>query len=196
MKLRSVLPMRIAKYGSIIISIIFCIVGILMILLPAPSIHALGVFFGISTILFGMVKLVGYYSKDLYRLAFQYDFQFGILLLILGCITLFRTDNMLIFICISLGICILADCLFKAKIAIEARHFGIRKWWLTAILSIAAGLAGLLLILRPFKVAQALIVLLGVAFLAEGILNLSVMFSLVKIIKNQKPDVIDVEYYE
>ena len=34
------------------------------------------------------------------------------------------------------------------------------------------------------------------ALLSDGILNLSVAFSLVKIVKHQQPDVIDVEYYE
>ena len=32
--------------------------------------------------------------------------------------------------------------------------------------------------------------------LAEGILNLSTVITAVKIVKNQKPDVIDAEFYE
>lgn len=43
MKLRSVFPMKIAKYGYIIVSTIFCIVGIAMIMLPAPSAKAIGI---------------------------------------------------------------------------------------------------------------------------------------------------------
>ena len=39
-------------------------------------------------------------------------------------------------------------------------------------------------------------ILLGICLLSDGILNLSVAFSLVKIVKHQQPDVIDVEYYE
>lgn len=37
MKLRSVFPMKIAKYGYIIVSTIFCIVGIAMIMLPRAT---------------------------------------------------------------------------------------------------------------------------------------------------------------
>lgn len=79
MKLRSVFPMKIAKYGYIIVSAAFCIVGVAMIMLPAPSAEAIGVFCGIAMLTFGIIKLVGHYSKDLFRLAFQYDFQFGYL---------------------------------------------------------------------------------------------------------------------
>lgn len=193
MKMRSVLPMKIAKYGYILVSIIFCAVGIAMILSPAPSVTVIGNFFGISMLAFGCVKLVGYFSKDLFRLAFQYDLEFGILLLILGVITLIKPGNVMNFICISLGICILTDSLFKVKIALEARGFGVRAWWLTLALSILAGIAGLLLVLRP---AEAMMILLGISLLAEGILNLSVAISLVKIVRNQMPDVVEADYYE
>lgn len=196
MKLRSVVPMKIAKYGYIIISAIFCAVGAAMILLPAPSSAAIGTFFGIAFFVFGVVKLVGYYSKDLFRLAFQYDLQFGILMILLGLITLLQPGNVIEFLCIALGICITLDCLFKGKIAFEAKHFGIRTWWVTLALAIPAGAAGLLLAFRPYQAMQVVTVLLGIALLTEGILNLGVAISLVKIITHQKPDVIDVDYYE
>lgn len=196
MKLRSVIPMKIAKYGYIIVSVIFCIVGIAMIMLPAPSANAIGMFCGIAMPVFGAIKLVGYYSKDLFRLAFQYDFQFGILLIILGLITLFRPGNIMDFISISLGECMIADSLFKAKITFEAKQFGIREWWLTLILAILTGLSGLLLASRPWEAIPAIMKLLGVSLLSEGILNFSVAICLVKIVNNQKPDLIDIDYNE
>ena len=196
MKLRSVFSMKIAKYGYIIVSAIFCIVGIAMIMLPAPSAKAIGIFCGIAMLVFGIIKLVGYYSKDLFRLAFQYDFQFGILLIILGVLTLFRSGNIMNFISISFGICMIADSLFKAKIAFDAKQFGVREWWLTLALAILTGLAGLLLAFRPSEAVSVIMTLLGISLLAEGILNLSVAVSLVKIVENQMPDVIDVDDYE
>lgn len=196
MKMRSVLPMRIAKYGYILVSIIFCIVGIAMVSIPAPPVAAIGKFFGISMIAFGCVKLVGYFSKDLFRLAFQYDLEFGILLIILGIITLLRPGNAMNFICVSLGMCILADSLFKVRIALEAKGFGVSVWWLTLVLSILAGIVGMLLVFRPSEAIEALVVLLGISLLSEGVLNLSVAISMVKIVKHQMPDVPEEEYYE
>lgn len=194
--MRSVVPMKIAKYGYIIISVVFCLVGLTMILLPTPSVTVIGYFFGIAMMVFGIIKLIGYFSKDLFRLAFQYDLQFGILLLILGGITLLKPENTMTFICISLGVCIIADCLFKMNIAFEAKSFGIRSWWLILTLSIFAGIIGLLLVFRPSAAIQTIIILLGISLLAEGILNFSVAINLVKIIKNQVPDVIETDYYE
>lgn len=196
METRSVTPMRAAKTGYVVMSIVFCVVGVLFIALPARSAVMIGRVLGAAMAAFGVVKLVGYFSKDLYRLAFQYDLEFGILLIALGVIVLLRTNGVMDFICIAAGVSILADGLFKIQIAIDARRFGIRDWWLILILAVVTGGVGLLLVFRPWESVQVLTVLLGAALLAEGVLNLCVALSTVKIVKNQRPDVIETEYFE
>ena len=196
METRSVTPMRAAKTGYVVMSIVFCVVGVLFIALPARSAVMIGRVLGAAMAAFGAVKLVGYFSRDLYRLAFQYDLEFGILLIALGVIVLRRTNGVMDFICIAAGVSILADGLFKIQIAIDARRFGIRDWWLILLLAVVTGGVGLLLVFRPWESVQVLTVLLGAALLAEGVLNLCVALSTVKIVKNQRPDVIETEYFE
>ena len=191
METRSVTPMRAAKTGYVVMSIVFCVVGVLFIALPARSAVMIGRVLGAAMAAFGAVKLVGYFSKDLFRLAFQYDLEFGILLIALGVIVLLRTNGVMDFICIAAGVSILADGLFKIQIAIDARRFGIRDWWLILLLAVVTGGVGLLLVFRPWESVQVLTVLL-----AEGVLNLCVALSTVKIVKNQRPDVIETEYFE
>ena len=196
MKMRSVTPMRIAKIGYIVMSVMFCIAGALFIALPDISITMIGISMGIAMIVFGIVKLVGYFSRDLFRLAFQFDLEFGILLLVLGLIVLIRPDDLMSFICIALGISILTDGLFKVQIALDSKRFGIKSWWVILALAVVAGTIGVFLIFRSAKSAQFLTVLLGVSILAEGILNLYTVISTVLIIKHQQPDVIEIEYSE
>ncbi|HBA47700.1 MAG TPA: hypothetical protein DCZ91_07845 [Lachnospiraceae bacterium] len=196
MKMRSVTPMRIAKTGYIVMSTVFCIVGILFIARPDLSVKVIGRGLGIALILFGCIKLVGYFSRDLFRLAFQYDLEFGILLIALGVIVFIRSPNVMNFIFIALGIAILADGLFKVQIAMDSKRFGIAAWWLILLLAVLTGFVGLLLVFRPVESAHVLTMLLGVSLLAEGILNLCVVVSTVKIVKHQRPDVIESEYQE
>lgn len=196
METRSMTPMRVAKTGYIVMSVVFCVVGVLFIALPARSAVMIGRVLGAAMAVFGVVKLVGYFSRDLYRLAFQYDLEFGILLIALGVIVLLRTNGVMDFICIAAGVAILADGLFKIQIAIDSRRFGIRDWWLIMVLAVVTGGVGLLLIFRPWESVQVLTVLLGAALLAEGVLNLCVALSAVKIVKNQQPDVIETDYFE
>lgn len=188
MKPRSVIPMQVAKFGTIALSAVFCTAGILMMAAPESVLPAWVDFFGVSMMLFGVIKLVGYFSKDLYRLAFQYDLQFGILMISLGFITTVKSDSVLYFLCIALGISILADGLFKMQIAIDAKRFGIGAWWLIVALAVVAGAVGLLLVFRPAESLRVMTVLLGSALLADGILNMCVAISTVKIIHHQMPD--------
>ena len=196
MKMRSVTPMRIAKIGYIVMSVMFCIAGALFIALPDISITMIGISMGIAMSVFGIVKLVGYFSRDLFRLAFQFDLELGILLLVLGLIVLIRPDDLMTFMCIALGISILTDGLFKVQIALDSKRFGIKSWWVILALAVVAGTIGVFLIFRSSKSAQFLTVLLGVSILAEGILNLYTVISTVLIIKHQQPDVIEIEYSE
>ncbi len=196
MKMRSVAPMRIAKIGYIVMSVLLCMAGVLFIARPDMSAAGIGIFVGTAMAAFGVIRLIGYFSKDLYRLAFQYDLEFGILLIVLGLIVLLRPDNFMNFICIVIGMLILLDGLFKIQIAMDSRRFGIGSWWFVLAMAILTGIVGAALVFDSARGAEILTVLLGISLLSEGILNLYTVISTVRIIRNQKPDTIETEFYE
>ena len=147
--MRSIAPMRIAKIGYMVISIAMCVLGILLIVMPKFMTSMFGVICGILLIVFGIIRLVGYFSKDLYRLAFQYDLAAGITMIALGILMLVNPGNLMTFLCITLGLTILADSIFKIQIALDSQKFGIHEWWLILGFAVAAGLLGLILMFRP-----------------------------------------------
>lgn len=196
MRMRSVAPMRAAKTGYLILSTALCALGIVLIVLPDLSAKVIGLLCGILLLLFGCIRLVGYFSKDLYRLAFQYDLVFGILSIVLGIAILIRPESLMTFVCIALGLSILTDGLFKIQIAWQAKNFGIRNWWLILSCAILASLCGVVLMFRPGAGSNVLMILMGITFLSEGILNFCTMLTAVKIVRYQMPDVIDVDDFE
>ena len=196
MKNRCSIPMWVAKSGYIVMSLVFCGAGVLFIVKPELSAMVISRALGAAMIVFGLIKLVGYFSKDLFRLAFQYDLGFGLLLIALGILVLAKPAGVLDFIFVALGIAILADGLFKVQIAVDSKRFGISTWWLTLVLAMVTGVVGLALVFRPWDSARLLTTLLGAALLAEGILNLCVAVSTVKIVDHQRPDVIEVTSFE
>lgn len=195
-KMRSVAPLRVAKTGYIAVSILLAVLGIVLIAWPTFSVNALGVICGILLILFGGVKLVGYFSKDLYRLAFQYDMPFGILLIILGIIMLIHPGNLASFICVVFGLSVLISSLFNIQTALDAKKFGVNQWWLIFALSVIAAVWGLILVFRPSEAADVMAVLLGITLLFESAVNICTVVTSVKIVKNQHPDVyVEEDYY-
>jgi uncharacterized membrane protein HdeD (DUF308 family) len=195
--MRSVVPMKTAKIGCIGVSLILFLVGVLLLIDPAEYGRAIGMVVGYSMIVFGAFKLVGYFSKDLFRLAFQYDLAFGILLIALGVIAVLRTENVMEFLSITIGIAVLADALFKIQISVDSKEFGIGRWWLILAMAIITGLIGLVLIFDSVD-GVALVRLLGICIMAEGIMSFITMTTTVKIVKHQFSDRIDdeMEYRE
>ena len=84
--MRSVAPMRTAKIGYIVVSALLIALGAALLIWPEVSAAWIGRLLGIGMIAFGAIKLVGYFSRDLFRLAFEYDLAFGLLLIALGAV--------------------------------------------------------------------------------------------------------------
>ena len=194
--MRSVAPMKTAKIGYIVMSVLFCVLGVVLLFTPGVSALWIGRLLGIGLILFGAIKLVGYFSRDLFRLAFQYDLAFGLLLMVLGIVTLSHPGDALSFLCVMFGIPVLADGLFKIQIAMDSRQFGIRNWWLVLVLAALTCVVGVVLVFRPMTGVRALTALMGLSLLCDGVLNLSVALCTVKIVDYQRPDVIETDDYE
>lgn len=194
--MRSVLPMRAAKIGYIVMSAALCVLGVLLICIPEFFSGLLGVLIGIVLIVFGAVRMAGYFSKDLYRLAFQHDLTSGIILISLGVIILINPASLMIFVCSAMGLFLLMDGVMKIQTAFEAKKFGLGTWWLIFAMAVLTGLMGLALMLRPGAGSELLMILLGISILSEGILNLITAITAIKIIKHQRPDVIEGECEE
>ena len=194
--MRSTIPMRTAKTGYIVMSLLLCVFGLLLVFMPGLSLRVLGIICGVIIIIFGVFKLVGYFSRDLYRLAFQYDLAFGALLILLGIAMLIRPAAIVSFFCAAIGVAVLVDGLLKVQMALDAKKFGLRRWWLILATAVITIVFGVLLVFRPSESSSVITILLGLSLLSEGLMNLSTALTAVKIIKNQQPDVIEGDFEE
>ena len=176
---RSIRSIQTAKVGYLVISAALCILGVLLIVYPTISAKVLCYILGGVLTVYGIIKMVGYFSKDLYRLAFQYDLASGALITALGVIMLVIPDGVISVTHTVIGILILADGLFKVQIAADARPFGIRQWALLMAAAIITAACGCLLIFRPGASVNLLGRLLGVSLILEGAMNIITMLTTV-----------------
>ena len=194
--MRSTKIIKTAKLGYMLLSTAICALGILMISQPGYSADLIARSVGATLIVFGVVRIIGYCSKDLYRLAFQHDLALGMLNVALGLLIIFKPGLALKVMCLALGIEIVTDGLFKVQTALDARRFGLESWWLILALAVVALGVGVWLVASPADGGRALVRLLGASLTAEGILNLCVAVCAVKIIAHQQPDRIDERIFQ
>ncbi len=163
--------LRMARDGYILISFIFYVSGIIYMLMSSTSPLVVCICSGTILILYGIVKIIGYCSNDLYNLAFQYDFACGVLLIVVGIITLGCNLRIRQYLTPALGLLILLDAVLKLQTSKDAKVFGLRTWNRILIFSIIAGIFGVLIIVKPFQGIRITHIINGCGLLAEGIMN-------------------------
>lgn len=132
---------------------------------------------------YGAVKILGYFSRDLYRLAFQFDLAYGLLIMLVGAMMIIFTGTVYKSFGFFIGLIALTDALFKIQITVDSKKFGISKWWLIGIFAVITAVIGIGLILNPYIAAEYTMILIGTVLVFEGIMNLCVAIFMVKIIR-------------
>ena len=119
-----------AKIINVISACIMALSGITLVLLPemdqlmTAQRILLSALFGVI----GGAKLLGYFSNDLYRLAFQFDFAIGIFCWILTLLIILAPARSVPMIPTLLAVYVVLDALLKIQISTDARGFGMSCW--------------------------------------------------------------------
>ena len=155
--------MKRIKALYITISILSLLVGIALVIWPGASVITICYVVGSAAILVGAVRLAGYFSKDSYNLNFQFDFAMGLVFLILGTVLIFHPGDTVAVLHFSVGILVLVDSVFKLQTALDAKHFGLKKWWVMLLCALLCAGLGLVLVILPFRTAEILVRVTGAA---------------------------------
>ena len=100
-------------------------------------------------VLFGLARLLGYFSNDLYRLAFQYDLGLGGFCTVFGVLSIISPDNIQVVLPYTIGVYVLIDSLLKLQTAFDAKAFGMKHWF--GLLISASVLAAFSIVLMLMK---------------------------------------------
>ncbi|MDO4547490.1 MAG: DUF308 domain-containing protein [Clostridia bacterium] len=127
---------------------------------------------GAIAIFTGAVKLYGYFSYDLYRLAFQYDLALGAFSVLLGMGMLFFPGRFVEAIGMAVGLFVTGDGLFSVQTAVEAKRFGLSKWWVVLMGGTIASVFAVLLVFNWSQPAILPARLSGITLALDGFQNI------------------------
>lgn len=165
-----------------------------LLLWPEFSASTLCVAFGVVFLFSGVIRLIGYCSNDLYRLAFQFDLAVGLLLLVLGGMMVFHSRNVLANLPMIVGGFVLTDSVLRMQTAVDAKHFGMKRWWGILLSALCGGALGVLLLVRPFEGGRLLVRLLGGTLTVSGVENLLLGLYAIRVPRRSAADPIEVPY--
>lgn len=186
--------MKRIKALYITISVLSLLVGVGLLIWPGISVITICYMVGAASILLGIIRIVGYFSKDSYNLNFEFDFGMGLFFLILGAVLVFHPGDVVSLLHAGVGILVLVDSIFKLQTAFDAKHFGLKKWWVMLLCAILCAGFGLMLAIIPFRTAELLARLTGIALIINSGENIFLAEYTIKSKKRVVP--IMVEYHE
>lgn len=185
---------RCAKAGNIVSGAAFFILGTVLLLFTKFSLVFFSRAAGLIMLASGIIRIIGYFSNDLYSLAFQFDFALGIFSVLFGAVLFFRPTLLISTIQLFMGAFVLINGLFALQTAMDSKKFGMKYWWILLALSVLPSLFGLALIISPFRSAAIITRVIGLTLLLVGAEKIFIsVYTVVtkKVSEEKKKDYID-----
>lgn len=179
---------RAAKNFYIICSVLLCVIGVTLICWPTLSTQVLCTILGIVSLVYGVEKILGYFSRDMYHLAFQFDLALGIFVVLIGLVLLLHPGQVMSLVAFIIGLFMLVEGVFKIQTSVDAQRFGLGRWWLILLGALASIALGMLLLFDPFEGGTALMVFIGISLVIDGLQNLFNAFYTIKVLGETRRD--------
>ncbi|MDD7206570.1 MAG: DUF308 domain-containing protein [Lachnospiraceae bacterium] len=105
------------KNAYTVMTICLIALGAALLFAPQLGLRTLCVVYGVFLIVYGVTKLSGYFAKDLFQLAFQFDLALGIVSIVLGIIIIEKSEYIIEILSTAIGIFMLVDAALKIQTA-------------------------------------------------------------------------------
>ncbi len=155
-------------WGSLITSIIFALLGIVLIVNPEGTIRTVAYTLGTIFILIGIYKIINYVRNKGEYSFFNLDLTFGIISIIIGLITIVYIEQIGAIFRIIIGIWIIYSAITKMNIAFNLKSIDSRMWMSSLTLAILMFICGLYVLFT----ANAILVTIGTIILVYSILDI------------------------
>lgn len=164
-------------------SIVFLIIGILLIVLPKESINVIGIIAAVGLIINGCVLvLIDIKAKNHYL---PIDtFLEGIVSILLGILLVAYPSALAILLTIALGVYIITSSINVMKFSLSLKNVNSSKWLPLLMLSILDLILGILSICNPFAASLSYVTFVGIIILVHALLSIIDVLTLKNDVKN------------
>lgn len=155
-----------------IMSVIFILIGLMLVLQPEFSEQVIGVIVGSVFIVYGAIKVFGYIRSVGIKSESFFNLISGLLNAGLGVYIIINHGSVLAFATAIIGIIIFFESLMRVMTAFEMKKSGYERWQNELTSSVISLVVSIPLVLFPFYTAMTAYRLIGIALIANGAFRL------------------------
>lgn len=159
---------------SLVTSIIFAILALILIAKPDETIKFFGIVLGIMFVLVGLYKIINYVQNKGKYDFYNYDIAYGLIAIILGIVTICYSTQIGAIFRILIGLWIVYSAILRINLALKLKVVDSNIWIYSLVIAILMGICGIFVICN----SGAVIVTLGVVVVIYSVLDIieSIMF--------------------
>ena len=133
------------KWSYVVLSAMFLLLGIYLVVNPETSLIMICRILGAAMAVFGVMKIVLYFIREVEGVAIRFDFAVGLFCIILGVLMLWRAPALTDILSVMIGLLVLVDSVFKLQVAVDSRRMGAHSWWVTLVCTVVCLVLGILI---------------------------------------------------
>lgn len=169
-----------AGWTSIITSLIFGIIGLVMIYNPDTTMKFISTLIGIFFIVIGVIKVINYFISRGNSTLFTNDIAWGSIAVIIGLVTMVYSSTIESIFRIMIGVWIIYSGFTRFTVSFRLRNVNDRLWALVLTLAVLMIVGGLYVTFYP----GALVVTLGVIIFIYAVMDLIESFIFMRNMKD------------
>ena len=154
---------------SIIASILFAVLGIIMLTNPETTIKIVTMVLGVAIVIMGLVKIISYFALKGNLDFFNYELIYGVIALLLGIVILVHSNTFAAIVRIIIGMWIAYSGLVKTTLSLKLKSAGIKSWKFTLILALVSLIAGILIM---FTNTASIVVLTAIVMIIYSVTDI------------------------
>ena len=183
--------LRQRRTSSVVVALLSIVLGIVLILYKSQAARIFVMVCGYGLLALGIYYTILYFARRSRIAMLQMELLLGIILLLLGIWMVTKTDSVILLIQYVMGAVVVVHGAVDLQASINIRRAGFEKWWVSLLLSAVTLLLGVLIILNPFSALDALLILIGIVLVFDGISDLYIILRISKVFHEVKDAVED-----
>lgn len=170
--------------ASLVISIIFVIIGLFLFIKPDTTINVISYVMGGVLIASGLYSTYKYFKAEGILSMFNFELVYGVLVIIAGLFLVFKPNLLGTLFPIILGIWIIINSVTKFQYALVLKKADNEDYLYTVLVSLLTFFWGILLLFNPFASALAITQIIGIFIIVYAVLDIIDNFIIRKNIKD------------
>lgn len=164
------------KWSAVLRSVIYCVLGIILILFPDTTARTLCYIGGGAIVVTGVVTLITYLFRDVEDRYYRNDFVMGLIEVLLGLFAIYKAELLISLIPFILGIFVVISGFCKLQNGLDVKRMGYDNWYVFVLLAIVNVVFGIVLLWNPFTAATVMFVVIGAGLVFSGVTDLVLTF--------------------